>query len=162
MAQRDQEHLGSTGTQVQSPAQHSRLRIWHCCSCGLGQNCSLDLMPGPGTPCATMRPKKEKEKEREREKLVILPRGSVIQNLVCPRPVPCKAACPPLHIREHWRSGCSPPPTAPLPNFCLTAPTPFLAALHHPLRPTLDCPEVKTPAPRVTPEELPNDQDCGY
>ena len=28
---------------------HSGLRIWHCCSCGLGHSCTLDLTPGLGT-----------------------------------------------------------------------------------------------------------------
>ena len=27
----------------------SGLRIPHCCSCGIGYSCSLDLIPGPGT-----------------------------------------------------------------------------------------------------------------
>ena len=47
VAQRDQQHLGSTGTQVRSPAQHSGLRICQCFSSDLGQNCSSDLITGP-------------------------------------------------------------------------------------------------------------------
>ena len=35
---------------VQSPAQHSVLRIWHCRNCGIGCSSSLDSIPGPGTP----------------------------------------------------------------------------------------------------------------
>ena len=27
----------------------SGLKIQHCCSCGIGYSCSLDLIPGPGT-----------------------------------------------------------------------------------------------------------------
>ena len=45
MAQWDWWHLGSTRTQVQSPTQHSGLRIWCCRSCGLGRNCSSDVIP---------------------------------------------------------------------------------------------------------------------
>ena len=50
MAHQDQHHLGSAGTQVQSLAQHSGLRIWCCHSCSLGHNCSSYLIPGQGTP----------------------------------------------------------------------------------------------------------------
>ena len=49
--------LGSTGLNVRSPAQHSGLRIQHCCSCGLGRDCGLDLVPGLGTPYAVGQPK---------------------------------------------------------------------------------------------------------
>lgn len=45
------QHLGSTGTQVRSLAYHSGLKIRHCRSGGLGQNCGLDL--------ENMGPKKE-------------------------------------------------------------------------------------------------------
>jgi len=48
--------LWSTGMQVQSPAQHSELRIQLCCNCG------LDLIPGMVAPYATGQPKKEKKK----------------------------------------------------------------------------------------------------
>ena len=58
--QQDQKHLWSTGTQVQSPAQHSGLRIWCCHSCGVGCNCSLDLIPDLETPYAKRWPKKKK------------------------------------------------------------------------------------------------------
>ena len=61
VVQRDPWPLRSTGTQVQSPAWHSVLRIRHCHSCGLGYNCSWDLIPGPGTPYAVWRPKKKKK-----------------------------------------------------------------------------------------------------
>ena len=54
--------LGSAGTQVQSPAWHNGLRIWHCRSCGLGPNCGLDLIPGPGTPYAVGPPPPQKKK----------------------------------------------------------------------------------------------------
>ena len=52
MLQRNWQHIGSTGTQVHSPAQHSGLRIWHCRSCGLGRNCAWALIPSLGTPYA--------------------------------------------------------------------------------------------------------------
>ena len=34
---------------VLSPAHCSGVRIWHCCSWGLGCNCGLDSIPGLGT-----------------------------------------------------------------------------------------------------------------
>ena len=43
--------------QVQSPARHSRLGIWHCLSRGLGFNCGSDLIPGLGALYATGQPK---------------------------------------------------------------------------------------------------------
>ena len=54
--------LGSTGTQVRSPARHGGLRIPCICSCGLGCNCSSDLIPGWETPYALGQPKKEKKR----------------------------------------------------------------------------------------------------
>ena len=45
VAQQDQWHLGSAGTQVWSLARHSRLMILHC----LGCNCSTDLILAWGT-----------------------------------------------------------------------------------------------------------------
>ena len=44
----DQRCLGSSGMRAQSLAQHSGLRIQCCCSFGLGQDRSLDLIPGLG------------------------------------------------------------------------------------------------------------------
>ena len=69
----DRQHFGSAGTQVRSPAQHSGLRIWRCCSLGLGRDCSSDLIPGPGTPYAAGWPnmkkiKKRRKKERKRKR----------------------------------------------------------------------------------------------
>ena len=64
VAQQDRWHLGNTGLQVQSPAQHSGLRTRCCCSCGLGCDCSSDLSPGPGgTPYAAGQPKMQKQTE---------------------------------------------------------------------------------------------------
>ena len=62
MAQWDWPRLGSAGTQVQSLAWHSGLRIQRSHSCGLSHNCSSDLIPGPGAPHSLGRPKKEKKK----------------------------------------------------------------------------------------------------
>jgi len=53
VVQQDKQRLGSVGMQVQSLGWHSGLRIWHCCSCGLGRICGLDLIPGLGIPYAT-------------------------------------------------------------------------------------------------------------
>ena len=58
MAQWDQDHLWSAGTQVRSPVLHSELKIWHCGSCGAGQNYCSDLIPGPRTSYAVGWPKK--------------------------------------------------------------------------------------------------------
>ena len=65
MVPRDRQRLGSPGTQVQSSAWHSGLRIWGCRSCNFSLECSLDLIPGLGIPQAAGQPKK-KEKERNR------------------------------------------------------------------------------------------------
>ena len=48
-------------TQVCSLSQYSGLRIWCCCSFGLGCDCGLDLIPGPGVPYAVGQPKKKKK-----------------------------------------------------------------------------------------------------
>ena len=65
VTQRDWQHLGSSGTQVRSPAWHSGLRIQHCHSCDLGPDRGLDLIPGLGTPYAAGQLKKEKKKFTE-------------------------------------------------------------------------------------------------
>ena len=57
VAQGDWRYRGSAWVQVRFLAGHSGLRIWHCCICGTGHNCSSDLIPGPGTPHAAGRPK---------------------------------------------------------------------------------------------------------
>ena len=44
MIQQDLQHLGSTGLQVRSLAEHSGLRIQHRCSCSLGGSCGLNLI----------------------------------------------------------------------------------------------------------------------
>ena len=41
VVQQDWQSLGSPGMWVQSPAQHSGLRIWCCHSFSLGQDCGL-------------------------------------------------------------------------------------------------------------------------
>ena len=53
MVQWKQKCHGSAGTRVQSPAWHGGLRIPRCHSFGLGHDHGSDLIPGPGTPCAT-------------------------------------------------------------------------------------------------------------
>ena len=50
---------------VQSPAQHNGLRIQHCHSCGLGDNCGWDLSPALRTPDVERRQKKKKKKKKE-------------------------------------------------------------------------------------------------
>ena len=73
VVQRDWQHLGSAGMQVRSLAWHSGLRIWRCHSCGLGCDCSSDLIPGLGTPHATSWPKlKQTNKNLEAERWRIL------------------------------------------------------------------------------------------
>ena len=59
VVQQHWRHLGSTGTQVRSLAQHSGLRIWHCCSCGLGLKLQLRSDPWPGNPYVEGQPKKK-------------------------------------------------------------------------------------------------------
>ena len=51
--------------QVRSLAWHSGLRIQQCHSCSTGQNCSWDLIPGLGTPCATGQPKTYKQTNKK-------------------------------------------------------------------------------------------------
>ena len=41
------------------------VRIWCCCSCGLGPNCSLDLIPGSSICCGEAKKKKKKKKDRD-------------------------------------------------------------------------------------------------
>lgn len=54
---------GDTGS-IPSPAQW----VWHGHSCGVGCTCSVDLIPGLGTPCATRQTKKGKKERKEKEK----------------------------------------------------------------------------------------------
>ena len=68
MAQGDRQQLGSSGTQVQSPACYSGLWTQRCHSYGLGCNYGSDLTPGPGIPYAARQPKKERKKKKDREK----------------------------------------------------------------------------------------------
>lgn len=60
------QHLCSTRTQLQSLAQRSGFGIWRCCSCVIGhRHGSSDLIPGPGMPYASGRPKKKKKNGME-------------------------------------------------------------------------------------------------
>ena len=70
MVQCSWQYLCSTRMQVQSLPLLSGSRIQHCHSCGLGQNCSLDLIPGLGTPYAAGQPKKLKIKSKFLKKKV--------------------------------------------------------------------------------------------
>ena len=67
MAQRDLWCLESTRKQVRSLAGHSGFRTQHCHGCGLGQNCSSDLIPGPGTLYA-LGPPKQTNKHKQTNK----------------------------------------------------------------------------------------------
>ena len=49
-------------------AQHRGYRVWSCCSCSVGPNCGLDLIPGPGTPYAPGQPKKKKKEKKRKKK----------------------------------------------------------------------------------------------
>ena len=58
VVQQDRRLLGSAGTQVQSPgpARLVKDQCWH--------SCSLDLIPGLGTPNTMGQPKKKKKKKK--------------------------------------------------------------------------------------------------
>ena len=71
VVQQDWQPLGSTGMQVRSLAQHSGLRIQHCHSCGLGCDCSLDLIPGLGPPYAMGRPKMKNKTNKQNKNLML-------------------------------------------------------------------------------------------
>ena len=68
--------LGSTGTQVQPPTWHRRLRIWRYHSWGLGCNCSSDLIPSLETPYA------QGSQKRKKKNLWSSPRGAAETNLI--------------------------------------------------------------------------------
>ena len=70
MAQQEKQRLGSTGTQVRFPAQHSGLRIWHCHNYSLGRDWGLDMIPGLGTPYAMRQQKKGKIRRKKKVQLV--------------------------------------------------------------------------------------------
>ena len=58
-------HLGSSGTRVRSPAQHSGLRIRCCHSCSFGGSCGLNLISGLETSICHEAAKKEKRREKK-------------------------------------------------------------------------------------------------
>ena len=60
MVQWDWQCLESAGTQVESLALHSGLRIRRRHSSNLGQECGSDLIPGLGILYAMEQPKKKK------------------------------------------------------------------------------------------------------
>ena len=82
VAQQDWWCIGTAGSQVWSLAQHSRLRIQRCHSCGAGHNGSLDLIPGPGTPCAVGQPQEKKKKRKKDIRYIIAPSSLSLQNLM--------------------------------------------------------------------------------
>ena len=55
--------LVSVEVRVQSLAWHSRLRIQHCHSCGVGRSSSLDSVPGLGTSICYRGGQKRKKKK---------------------------------------------------------------------------------------------------
>ena len=57
-----ERYLCSTRSQIRSLAQHSGLRIQCCYSCGIGDNCGSDLIPGLGTPYVVGRERKKGRK----------------------------------------------------------------------------------------------------
>ena len=65
VVQWDQWSLGNAGTQVRSPAWHRGLRIRLCHSCGLGHNCSSDMIPGRETPYSAGWPKEKNKKQNK-------------------------------------------------------------------------------------------------
>lgn len=65
MAQGNRQRLGSTETRVQSPAQHSGLRIRHCPQLQLRSSLGSDLFPDPGTPYAEGWTKMKRTKQKK-------------------------------------------------------------------------------------------------
>ena len=65
MVQRDQVHLGSAGICVQSPAQHSGVRLWCYYSCGLDLDCGSNQIPGPEASYAAEPKMKKKQKQKQ-------------------------------------------------------------------------------------------------
>ena len=68
--QRDQWCLGSAGMQVLTPAGHSGLSIWHCCSFSSGCNSRSDLIPGPGELHVPWGGQKRKKKTKTKQWLL--------------------------------------------------------------------------------------------
>lgn len=94
MAQWNWRPLGSAGMHVLSPAQQSGLRIWRCCSCGLGHNFGWESDPWPRRfmCCRVAKREKNKDKTKQNKQSFLALR----QGLVCvPLPFPC-AGCLPM------------------------------------------------------------------
>ena len=67
VAQWDQQHLGTAGTQVQSLAQHSLVQgSTVAATANSGCNYNSDLISGLGTPYAVRWPKKKKKKKKKK------------------------------------------------------------------------------------------------
>ena len=78
LAQWDQQHLGSTGTQVQSLAMAQWIKDWCCYSCALDPDCGSDLIPGLGIPYAS----EWLKMERKKESLLVIYSRAAILNLI--------------------------------------------------------------------------------
>ena len=82
---------------VQSPTWYSGLRIQHCHNCGIGCDCSSDLILGLGAPYATGQPKMEGDKrggaiwKENKLKIDLLPYRPQLQN--CIGNSSCYATC---------------------------------------------------------------------
>ena len=48
------------------------VQIWHDCDCGVGQSCSPDLTPSPGTSIGLWCSPKKKKKEKEKSPTLIV------------------------------------------------------------------------------------------
>lgn len=102
VVQRDWWHLGSPGTQVQSLAWYSGLRILCCHSC----SCGLDLIAGLGTPCAKGA-KKEKKKTNQKTHTHLYMHSSIsilsclVYELVFLSLSECICVCVYIHICTH-------------------------------------------------------------
>ena len=85
MAQQGQRCLWSASTRVGSPAWSSGLKDQHCPSCGVGGNCGLDQIPGPGIPYAMGQPKKQKKtkKQKKQKKPLNWDTISQLQTVLC-------------------------------------------------------------------------------
>ena len=62
MAQPGWQYLRSAGMKLRCLALHNELWIWHCHSCSLGHNCTLDLIP------QMLRGGKKKKKLKKKKK----------------------------------------------------------------------------------------------
>ena len=64
VAQQDWWHLENAGKQVQSPAQHSGSRTWHCHNCSLGQDCGLIQALAGNSMCCELAKEEKKSTQK--------------------------------------------------------------------------------------------------